>query len=183
MESATIGKILVTATIENLQDLYDYERNLLPKEQVRRVEVNDAMVDTGATTLAVPKRLIAQIGLRPVRTRQARTSAVAITLQMYGTVRLTIQGRDCPCDVVEVPDACPVLIGQILLEAMDWVIDPAQRLIGNPAHGGEHIIELYCRSRQWRSMSDCAPWKRGTDVSMGRFHRLTSRETMKAQRT
>ncbi len=144
MESTTMGKVLVTATVENLQDLYDYEQNRLPKDQLRRVQVDDALIDTGATTLSLPKRFIAQLGLKPTRTRQARTSAGTITLQIYGTVRVTIQGRDCPCDVVEVPDDCPVLIGQIPLEAMDWVVDPvAQRLIGNPAHGGEQMIELY----------------------------------------
>ena len=42
------------------------------------------------------------------------------------------------------PDDCPVLIGQIPLEALDFVVDPAnRRLIGNPAHGGEQMIELY----------------------------------------
>ncbi len=63
---------------------------------------------------------------------------------MFSTVRLTVQGRDCSCDVVEIPDDCPALIGQVPLELLDFVVDPAgQRLIGNPAHGGEHIIELY----------------------------------------
>jgi hypothetical protein len=46
--------------------------------------------------------------------------------------------------VVEVADDCPVLIGQVPLEVMDFVVDPAgQRLIGNPAHGGEQVYELY----------------------------------------
>jgi hypothetical protein len=87
---------------------------------------------------------VAQLGLEPLRTRQGRTSAGLVTLQVYGTVRLTVQGRDCTCDVVEVPDDCPVLIGQVSLELLDFVVDPiGQRLVGNPAHGGEHIIELY----------------------------------------
>jgi hypothetical protein len=30
------------------------------------------------------------------------------------------------------------------LEGLDLVVDTVgQRLIGNPAHGGEHVIELY----------------------------------------
>ncbi len=144
MESSTMGKVIVTAKMESLEDLYRVHQGTLPDEQVRRVEVSDALVDTGASTLSMPRRLIAQLGLRPVRTRQARTSAGPVTLQRYEAVRLTVQDRDCTCDVVEVPDDCPVLLGQIALEMMDWVVDPqGQRLIGNPAHGGEHIIELY----------------------------------------
>ena len=44
-------------------------------------------------------------------------------VNIYGTVRLTVQGRDCPTDVTELPDDCPVLIGQIPLELLDFVVD------------------------------------------------------------
>jgi clan AA aspartic protease len=144
MEIETMGKVLVTAKIENLGDLIKAKDKLIPVEDVRLVEVRDALVDTGATGLSMPRRLIEQLGLEPLRRRQARTSAGLITVQIYGTARLTIQGRECPTDVTELPDDCPVLIGQIPLEALDFVVDPAnRRLIGNPEHGGEHIIELY----------------------------------------
>ena len=44
---------------------------------------------------------------------------------------------------MEVPDHVPVLIGQLPLEHLDLVIDLRHRqLIGNPAHGGEHVYEL-----------------------------------------
>lgn len=144
MENATMGRVLVTAKIENLHDLLELRAGRLAADKVRSVEVTDALVDTGATLLSMPRRLIDQLGLSPIRTRPARTSAGAVMIQVYDTVRLTIQGRDCSSDVSELPDDCPVLIGQIPLELLDFVVDPiGQRLIGNPAHGGEHIIELY----------------------------------------
>ncbi|MFL5245707.1 MAG: aspartyl protease family protein [Gemmataceae bacterium] len=144
METATMGKVLVRAKVENLKDLYKVDLGLIPQNEARFVEVSNALVDTGATALSMPRQLIAQLGLDPVRRRQARTSAGTITVQVFATVRLTIQGRDCVCDVTELPDDCPVLIGQVPLEILDFVVDPVnQRLIGNPAHGGEHIIELY----------------------------------------
>jgi predicted aspartyl protease len=139
-----MGRVVVAAKIENLDDVILSSKGHLPADQVRGMEVTDALVDTAASTLSIPKRLVAQLGLQSLRPRQARTSAVTVTLQMYRAARLTVQGRDCVCDVVEIPDDCPVLIGQIPLEALDFVVDPAgQQLIGNPAHGGEHIIELY----------------------------------------
>lgn len=144
MGNATMGKVIVTAKIENLHDLFEVGVGRLVADKVRSVEVSDALVDTGATMLSMPKQLITQLGLHPVRTRQVRTSAGPATVQVYDAVRLTIQGRDCSSDVIELPDDCPVLIGQLALEALDFVVDPiGQRLIGNPAHGGEHIIELY----------------------------------------
>jgi predicted aspartyl protease len=140
----TMGKVLVSAKIESLSDLFRAERGEVSEGEVRKVEVDDALVDTGATILSMPKRMIAHLGLRFVRTRPARTAAGPVTVNVYGTVRLTIQGRECPTDVSEVPDDCPVLIGQVPLELLDFVVDSRnQKLIGNPAHGGEHILEMY----------------------------------------
>jgi predicted aspartyl protease len=144
MERPAMGKILVTAKIENLEDLFNAEKGLLAADQVRRVEINDALVDAGATSLLMPRRLIAQLGLRAFRTRQARGIGSSVPLPMYSAVRLTIQDRECTIDVGEVPDEFPVLVGQVPLELLDWVVDlQAQRLIGNPAHGGEHVIEVF----------------------------------------
>jgi predicted aspartyl protease len=144
MGTDTIGRVTVRAMIENSGDLYMAEKGALAADQVRRIEVDDALVDTGATNLSMPKKLIQQLGLIPFRSRVTRTSAGTTTFQVYGGVRLTVQGRDCHLDVVELPDDCPVLIGQIPLESLDFVVDmSAHRLIGNPAHGGEHMIELY----------------------------------------
>jgi predicted aspartyl protease len=144
MGAETMGRVLVSARIENTDDLVLAKKGLLPADQVRSVEVNNALVDTGATLLSMPKRLIDQLGLDPVRSRTALTSAGHVRVQIYGTARLTIEGRDCPIDVSELPDDCPVLIGQVPLELLDFVVDvPGHRLIGNPAHGGEHMIEMY----------------------------------------
>ena len=72
METTLRGKVLVTAKIENSYDIENRERGSLPADQVRTVEVTDALVDTGAWGLLLPKRLIAQLGLRHFRTQQAR---------------------------------------------------------------------------------------------------------------
>ena len=107
----TMGKVLVSARIENVHDLHDVTMGNRAPETVRRIDVSEALVDTGASTLALPKRLVAQLGLTPLRSRQGRTTAGSVTFQVFGTVRLTVQDRDCTCDVLEIPDDCPVLIG------------------------------------------------------------------------
>lgn len=72
------------------------------------------------------------------------TAAGESIVRLFSAVKLTINGRDCPIDVTEIPEGCPVLIGQVPLELMDWVVDMRnQKLIGNPAHGGQWIQELY----------------------------------------
>ncbi len=143
METASMGRVITEATIENLKDLWTAEEGRLAPDQVRRVTVTDALVDTGATMLSLPGRLIRQLGL--TRTGRRINSSLGVgEADVYEAVRLTIEGRSCPLDVLEVPESVPVLIGQLPLERLDFVVDPqSRRLIGNPAHGGEYVIEAY----------------------------------------
>ncbi len=144
MESTVMGRVITEATIESLQDLWDVKRGLMPADQVRRITVSDALVDTGATLLALPTRFIQQLGLAQTGTKRVTSSTGQTEAALYETVRLTIQERSCGMDVMEVPDGVPVLIGQLPLEHLDLVVDLRNRcLIGNPAHGGEHMYELY----------------------------------------
>jgi clan AA aspartic protease len=144
MEIPTMGKVNVAARIENLNDLYEVSKGLRKPEEVRRLEVPDALVDTGATYLSLPGKLIQQLGLQSYHTRRVRTTTGVREAMIYGMAQLTVQGRDCRVEVAEVPDDCPVLIGQIPLELLDFVVDPTnQRLVGNPFHGGEQMIDLF----------------------------------------
>ncbi len=140
----TMGRVTVEARISNFQEAYQARKGLLPPEKVRAVQVPDALVDTGAMMLSMPSRLIQELGLTRIRTRTARTAAGVISFIIYEPVTLTIQGRDCVVEVAELPDDCPVLIGQVPLELLDFVVDPArQQLIGNPDHGGQHMMDMF----------------------------------------
>ena len=144
METATMGRVLVEATIENLKDLWAAEQGLCKPDEVRRVVVQEVLIDTGATLLGMPTSLVKKLGLEKKRTKPAICTIGKTEVAIYGPVRLTIQGRECPVEVAEVPDEVPVLIGQIPLEYLDFIVDPKnQRLIGNPAHGGEQMLELF----------------------------------------
>jgi predicted aspartyl protease len=144
METQEIGRVLVEAAVENLKDAWDAERGMLAADDVRRVVVREALGDTGATSLSLPTGLIRQLGLDKRSEKRVTTSSGDGTAAVYDPVRLTIQDRDCVVEVVEVPDSVPPLIGRIPLEMLDFVVDPrSHRLIGNPAHGGEHVLELY----------------------------------------
>jgi predicted aspartyl protease len=144
METATMGRVLTEATIENLEDLWAVKRGLLPPDQARRIVLADALVDTGATLLSLPTRLIEQLGLSKTSSKRVSSRIGLAEAAVCDAVRLTIQGRTCTMDVMEVPDTVPVLIGQLPLEHLDLVVDLRNRaLVGNPAHGGEHVYELY----------------------------------------
>jgi len=40
-------------------------------------------------------------------------------------------------------DSVPALIGYLVLEEMDWVVDPKSGIIGNPKNDGKWIIDMY----------------------------------------
>ena len=144
MKILTTGKVVVAARIENYEDFSMANQGLLPLDQVRAVEVTDALVETSALTISLPKRLVAQLGLRKIRSWAVKTTAGIVSFGIYSSVELTVQGRDCISEVAEIPDECPVLIGRIPLMLLDFVVDPVgQRLIGNPDHGGEQIIDMF----------------------------------------
>jgi predicted aspartyl protease len=134
----------VAARLENQYDITRLQLGEITAEQVRSVDIPVALVDTGASSLCVPRKFIDQLGLLLQKTRKARTTNGEVERGIFGPVRLTVQGRDCSCYVSELPDDCPVLIGQLPLEDMDFVVDlRRQLLIGNPAHGGEAMHDEY----------------------------------------
>ena len=144
METVTMGKVVVSAKIENMTDAMFVREGIDPHRPIRTVQVNDALVDTGATMLSLPQRLITELGLRRVSSRTARTPAGIMTFPVYEVVRLTVQDRDCELPVCELPDSCPVLIGQIPLEHLQLVVNMANhRLETSPANGGEWILDLF----------------------------------------
>jgi predicted aspartyl protease len=111
-------------------------------EPPRSVEA-DALVDTGAVRFHLRSSLVKQLGLRPIRKITSRTMAdVSVERTVYSPVDLDIQGRSGTFEVVEVPDSLPNIVGQIPLEQLDWVVDPAnRRLIPNPDHKNGELCD------------------------------------------
>ncbi len=139
-----MGQVIVEADVQNLSDLYAAQRGFIPAADVRSLRLTDALVDTGASHFSLPLSLIQQLGLQKVRSGQARTTAGMKQFDLYSGVKLKIGDRDCIADVVALPEVCPPLIGVVPLELMDYVVDPgSQRLIGNPAHGGQQMLDMF----------------------------------------
>ena len=137
-----MGKVLVDVRVENFLDLERVSDGRLAPEQVRTLEIPDALVDTGAMYLGLPSRMVQELGLRPLFKKNVKTTNGTVERTIYGVCRVTIRDRQCHVEAAELPDDCPVLIGQLPLEAMDWVVDCAnQQLIGNPAHGGKEMYD------------------------------------------
>ena len=140
-----MGRALTAIKAENLEDLFAVKRGLLRPAEVRSVQVKQALVDTGATILSLPTRLIKELGLDFKYHRFTETPVGLRKVKLFSPVRLSVQDRECMVDVAELTNQrAPALVGQIPLELMDFVVDPRHgKIIPNPAHGGKWMMELY----------------------------------------
>ena len=126
-----MGTFLVTVTVANLHD----------RSRRRTIE---ALVDTGATRLYLKPSVIKKLGLQELDVVTSQTTNGACLRRRYDSVRLELMGRSGDVQVIEVAETVPNRLGQIPLEDLDLVVDSkGRKLIGNPDHGGEQMIEEY----------------------------------------
>jgi predicted aspartyl protease len=140
-----MGRVTCEAKVENALEAYRAATGEIPPDRVRAVQIPDALIDTGATTLGLPTAVLRQLGLDvPVKTKRSRNTTGGYEVKIYGPVRLWVFDRDMILDAMEVADGCPVLIGQLPLEHMQLVVDMANhRLAKSPANGGEWILDMF----------------------------------------
>ena len=125
----------------NLSDLFLVQVGAMDPKYVRRVAVEDALVDTGMTGLCLPTSLIERLGLTPIEKRTARTAVGLVEHTVYSEVEYTILDRTYSIRVTNLPEGPPVLVGHVLLELLDLCVDVKRGLIYNPAHGDDWIEE------------------------------------------
>ncbi len=104
----------------------------------------EALVDTGATLLALPANFIKRLSLRKMRAVPVRYANNQIeSRDLYTAVTLEILGRSATFDVLELPEGSQSLIGQIPLEALDLVVNPKSgKLSPNPLSPDAPMMDL-----------------------------------------
>jgi len=109
----------------------------------KSVEV-EAVVDTGAIMVVLPKDIVEALELRKVREVKVRYANNKVeTKPIYGVVTIELKGRSANLDVLVEEKGSQPLIGQVLLELLDLVIEPKTRkLIPNPASPEMPMMEI-----------------------------------------
>jgi len=115
--------------------------NLL--EQTKSIEV-EAVIDTGATMVVLPQNVVSELGLRKIRDAKVKyANNKTESKSIYGVVTIEIKGRTGNFDVVAEAEGSQPLIGQVVLEVLDLVVDPRTRtLIPNPASPEMPMVEI-----------------------------------------
>jgi predicted aspartyl protease len=128
-----VGEVKVEVELENTIDRELVRRGLLGEEGVRHVRTT-ALVDTGAMMLVLPEDIVATLGLPelgtvPVTYADERTEERPLA----GVVTVRVAGRDARVDCVVGPPGSEPLLGQIVLEITDLLVDCSRRrLVPNP---------------------------------------------------
>src|SRR5579875_496021 len=110
-EEGSVGHVRMTIVAANRADLVLVERGLMDPGAVRAVTLDEVMIDTGATQLALPIDIIERLGLAVGREVVARTAAGPRTIRQFRDVELTVMGRSGTFDCVEVPEGSSPLLG------------------------------------------------------------------------
>ncbi len=101
------------------------------------------IIDTGATLLCLPKKMIEKLELEFIRDVDIRTTNGKVKRRIYGGARIFIKNRSATVDVVEIDDDLPPLIGVVALEVMDFVVYPDKLdIFPNPEHNNEYMIDM-----------------------------------------
>ena len=129
--------------ITNNTDYDNAAEGLIAASRVRSVEV-EALVDTGATMLALPEDVVAALGMPYAGQRKVRDArGIVVSVPWVGGLRIEILGREMTCDALVLPRGATPLIGQIPLEALDLIVDPKSREVSvNPASPDAPLLDL-----------------------------------------
>lgn len=125
-----VGRFFVELEVTNFEDAVEARRDHIADADVRRTRLS-GLVDTGATRLVLPAATAAELGLPEaasvrVRCADGRQEERA----SVGSVGVEIQGRSGVFSAVVEPNRTEALIGAIVLEELDVVVDCiAQKLV------------------------------------------------------
>lgn len=112
-------------------------------DPTKSVEV-EAVIDTGATMLVLPQSIVEELHLRKMREVSVRyANNKAEVKPIYGVVTVEIQGRAGEFNVLGEPDGSQPLVGQVVLEQLDLVVQSSTRkVIPNPRSPEMPMVEI-----------------------------------------
>ena len=125
-----MGRFSVEVDLANNDDVVQAKLGLIKPEQVRRTHVR-GVVDSGATRLVIPASVAQQLGLQMSGTATVPyADGHTATRDIAGGIHLAYGGRESVFNAVVEPARESILVGAIVLEDLDFLIDCInQRLV------------------------------------------------------
>ncbi len=122
-----VGRFSVQFEVANHIDVVLEQRGLLEPDKVRRLTI-EGVVDCGASRLVLPESVVKQLGLPSKGKAKVRYANNHVaTRDAVKEVYLRLLGRDGVFTAVVEPKRSPALIGAIVMEDLDFVVDCTAR--------------------------------------------------------
>jgi clan AA aspartic protease len=118
-----MGKITTKLVILNRADQVLAEYGYITEDRVRSLTLEDVLVDTGATTLCLPKEAIEQLGLKLLREVDVNTATGLSTARIFQDAKISLLDREGTFECLELPGGKSALLGVIPLEALGIELD------------------------------------------------------------
>ncbi|MBD2298474.1 aspartyl protease family protein [Nostoc spongiaeforme FACHB-130] len=118
LQGRQMGQVIVTLTVTNRIDRVLAQRGFIPEAEVRSCELENVLVDTGATLLCLPANIISQLGLVPGGEAQVETTAGVQQGRIFRDVEVSIGERQGTFDCLELTEVSYALLGVTPMEVL-----------------------------------------------------------------
>ena len=124
-----MGEVRARLVLENQSDRVLADAGHLDSARIRRVEL-DALVGTGAVMTLLPQDVVEALGL-PLDDKIIVTLAneETIELRRARVLSLALGDRQMDTDCLVGPPRCEPLLGQLVLERLDLIVDSVKPVV------------------------------------------------------
>lgn len=126
-----MGEVKAKIYLENVRDIILKKEGYI--EKIRALEM-EGVVDTGAVRMMLPQDVVETLGLEVIRKAVVTyADERKDERDVAGVVKVTMCNRSMSTECIVGPPLSEALIGQIVLEALDLVVDCTKKTLGpNP---------------------------------------------------
>jgi clan AA aspartic protease len=118
-----MGKVFTALTVINRADQILAEHGAIAPNQIRSLTLKKVLVDTGATTLCLPKGAIQTLGLKILKEVDVATAMGIGKARIFRDATIALHDREGTFECLELPGGDDPLLGVIPLEALGLEID------------------------------------------------------------
>ena len=138
-----MGHVYANITIRNRIDESDAARGRIAPDEVRTLVLERVLVDTGASTLALPAPMIAELGLEFDREVPIQTANGTMQARLFRDASLTVEGRRGDFRCLELSAEAQPLLGVLPMEELGIEPDVRNhtlRLLAEEPGGATHFL-------------------------------------------
>jgi predicted aspartyl protease len=126
LSEKVMGKVHTPLTIINRADQIRAEDGTITTDQIRSLNLDRVLVDTGATTLCLPPEMIAKLGLKLLKEVDVATATGIGKARIFQDAKICLYGREGTFECLELPGGNDPLLGVIPLENQALKVLPSE---------------------------------------------------------